>query len=118
MENKRRLVRFQVPFYVKYRLLPQARQFSGVAQDISMGGARLAVEERCEIAPCRDVEIYFLLPSKTLSVSAAVAWCATEAEGVVCGVKFNPLSAATREAIYNHIITHHRKELTDKWWKL
>ena len=118
MDDKRQFVRFEAPLYVKYNLEHDNRQLQGIAQNISMGGAMVAVDQSVKLKPATALEIYFLLPENTLAVNGKVAWV-KDADAVrEIGVRFNEFPDACKEALYQHIFKHHRSEIVNKWWQV
>jgi len=118
MDNKRKFVRFAAPLYVKYHVDDDPRQLSGVVQNVSMGGAMVIVEEDIQVKTKNKVQLYFLLPEKTLAVQGNVSWVKNVAEGKEFGIIFSEFPDAYKEALYQHIFKHHREEITSKWWQV
>ncbi len=117
MDDKRKFVRFNAPLYVKYHLNDELRQAQAVAQNVSMGGAALALDKEVKIKANSTLQLYFLLPEKTLAVSGKVTWVKDSELSREVGISFTELPDACREELYRHIFKHHRHEIVDKWWQ-
>ena len=117
MENKRKFIRFDAPLYVKYNVSDDVRQFQGVAQNISMGGAKMTVDQDFKVKSQDKLDLYFLLPEKTLAVAAQVAWVSNSEQAKEVGIMFQEFPDACKEELYQHIFKYHRHEITQKWWQ-
>lgn len=117
MDEKRKLVRFNMPIQAKYRPVDSSEEFSVLTKDISMGGARIVIDKDIQIKDAQTASISFLLPDRTLSASAKVSWVKGYEDRVEVGISFVKIEAAHKEDIYNHIFKYHRQEVVGRWWQ-
>jgi c-di-GMP-binding flagellar brake protein YcgR len=117
MEDKRKFARFKAGLLLKFSSDESAYEFSGVVQDISMGGLSVTLDGAViPLVNCR-VNFYLLLPSQTFKISGEIAWVRSYDGKKDVGIRFVHIPDSYKEEIYNYISKYHRQELTQKWWQ-
>ena len=120
MENtkeKRKLVRFKAPFYVKYTQFDSSQGLSAIAKDISMQGMRILVDNVLGLKGQDVVCISFILPGQTLQICGKVVWVGEYNDRIEAGVLFLNISDGCKQSILDYVFKYFPQELTRRWWQ-
>ncbi len=116
--EKRKLVRFRAPCYIKVSLPRVSSNFSCVGKDISMKGAGLIVEKEdsFNIKPDDSVSLCIFLHQKRLCVHGKLVWAKEYSWYLECGVYFINIKDEYKQAIFDYVFKYYPQELTRRWW--
>jgi len=116
--ERRKLIRFKAPFYIKYSLIDSSQEFSSIAKDINMKGVRILLEKSLDLAPESFVSLYLLFPDKTLNICARVIWSKEYEDRKEAGIYFINMPDIYKEDIFDYIFKYYPQELTRRWWQM
>jgi c-di-GMP-binding flagellar brake protein YcgR len=117
MPEKRRFTRFKTTLYIRYNHLNSGEQFSAIAQNISMGGVKIALNKSLKLSADDFLTLYLLIPQATIKVTGKVVWSAEAEREKEAGISFVNFADSHKEDIYNYIFKYYRQEITDRWWE-
>lgn len=117
-QEKRQVVRFKAPFYVKYNYASSAESgdFSAIAKDVSMKGVRILLEKSLRLVPDEILSLYFLFPSKRVNIYGKVMWAKEYDDRREAGVSFVSIPDQHKQDIHDYIFTYYPQEFTRRWW--
>ena len=118
MLEKRKFVRFKVPFHIQFKRDNQINQPQGIVKDISMGGLRVVVDEFLDYSTDYLVCFYLFLPGKTFKLYGKITWMRGYNDKKEAGIQFARIPDTYKQDIQEHISKYHLSELTHKWWAM
>ncbi len=116
-KERRKFIRFNAPFYIRYNDLGLSQEVSGVIKDISYGGARVLLDTSLDSLPSSLVSLFILILGSPLKISGKVIWVRNSGDKKEIGICFVNIPDSYKEDIYSCIFKYHRQELTYKWWQ-
>jgi len=119
MDEKRRFVRFQVSFPLKFVQDKLSSGVKGVVKDISMKGLKVVLDRALQFLS-EDLSNFHLTLAneKVLKLSGQVVWQKDYPDRREVGIRFAGIPDDHKEDIYNYIFKYHRQELTENWWQM
>ena len=119
MDEKRRFIRFQVSFPLKFVQDKLPLAVKGVVKDISMSGLKVVLDRALQFLS-EDLSNFHLTLSndKVLELAGQVVWQKDYPDRREMGIRFALIPDDHKEDIYNYIFKYHRQELTQKWWQM
>lgn len=116
MDGKRKFVRFKAPLHCKYSRLESNVERSVMADDISMGGMKIVAEQSAGLPTDSILNIYLLLPNRTLKVLGKTVWVKDYQDRVEAGIRFIQIYDSYKQEIYDYIFKYHPDQITQRWW--
>ncbi|MCX7662087.1 MAG: PilZ domain-containing protein [Candidatus Omnitrophica bacterium] len=117
-KERRKFVRFRVPFCAKFKLDEEGKELSAVTRDLSYGGTRLIIDTSQKLPENPQVYLEIVFPEQTLKFSAKIIWSKPYAEEKQeAGFSFIKLPETYKELIYKYILKYAPQEMTSRWWQ-
>lgn len=119
MENfkeKRRCVRFKVPFCFDCKHPDYQQNLSGALKDISMSGACVLIDSNSNLPTDQSVLLSLIFPENVLNVKAKIIWQQKMIDKNKVGVSFLNLPDSFKDDIYDTVFKYHRDQITTRWW--
>jgi hypothetical protein len=123
MDEKRRAARWNVVLPVRY-FGATSRHKEGVCktQDVSVGGARLAMVEKHKIGDRLEMIVEIPQESAPACIDADVVWqkkaCNSDEEcNYMTGVVFRRIDDCHKSSILGYVSSNHTQEFRRHWWE-
>ena len=116
MQEKRKFIRFNAPFSIRYIDKETSQESKGVTKDINYVGTRILLDNPLEICPSRLGSLSILFPDKTINVFTKAMWEKDSSDKRELGCSFINIPDASKQVIYDSIFKYARREFTQRWW--
>lgn len=119
MQERRKYIRFKVPFCATYKVKDREEEISGVTRDLSYGGSRLLLDNSLDFSPDTLGVLRIVFPEETLNFSVRLIWLKKQADNKTeVGLCFVNLPDSYKESLFQHIFKYAPQEFSQRWWKV
>ncbi|MCM8799899.1 MAG: PilZ domain-containing protein [Candidatus Omnitrophica bacterium] len=116
MQERRKYIRFKVPFCVSYKLKDREEEITGVTRDLSYGGSRLLLDSSLELLPKTYGSLRIVFPQETLNFSVKLIWSKKQADNKIeAGLSFINLPDSYKETLFRYIFKYAPQEFNQRW---
>ena len=103
MEERRKYIRFNAPFCVRYTDRNTTQESPGVIKDISYKGVRIMLDAPKRIASSSVANLVILFPENTFQIEGQVKWIRSFGTKKEVGLCFLNTPTLYKDTIHNYI---------------